>query len=124
MTVVKNAEVRNKARGLATFSQVSAANTAQTCMTDGARAYRVTQATVTTSGAVGADKATTITLNSALGAAYDCLVATVTVVNGGTMIVWLPTNPIDLMEGDSLDFLAAAMGAGITSAVVIYAEEL
>lgn len=124
MPIEKRSETRDKARALAAFSQHSGTNTAQTCSTDAERAYRVLLVTVKVSGAVGADKACTATINSALGGLYDTQVGTVTVVNGGTMIAWQPTRPVDLMKGDVLDFLAPAMGAGLASYVIIYAEEL
>jgi len=118
MTIAK-AEEHTAWGTIACFSQTSAANTAQTCSTDGLMPYKVLFATMDCSGAATAT--CTYTLNSAVGAAYDCLLESDAAATAATFV---PSYELILRTGDALDVAAGQAGGSDTTSVVIYCMTL
>jgi len=87
--------------------------------TDGLSAYKVLLVTV----ALGAEKTTspTVTLDSGLGAAYDCVVNTI-VITAGKYGTWQPTGEIKIAPADVLTVDVADQDT--TIGVAIYCEAL
>lgn len=97
----------------------SGANAAQT-VSSSTRGRRVLElVTVAYSANVGLD--VTVTLSAGAGAAYDVVLSKPTIA-AGRYAVYLPEKRIPLADGDAIDVLAPAGGAGITSGVQIYTE--
>lgn len=108
------------------YSGTSAANTAQTVSTTVGKKQKVLKVIVKYSAAptqTGVD----ITLDSALGAAFDAILLdgseqSPSLANVQTT-VWYPDILNDILDaGDQLDVLAPAGGMGITSTIAIYTE--
>ena len=103
--------------------RTSAANAAMTVSTEapsrGVRSYLV--AVYIAYSAVVTLQAT-VTLNSGIAADYDTRLSTLPFV-GDRWGWWVPDNPIPLGRNDTIDVLAPAGGAGVTSAVQILTDE-
>lgn len=95
----------------------SGANAAQTVSTPLGGGRRLAYVTVKYSSAVTED--VTVTLNSGAGSAYDTLLATMELANNQHG-VFIPDEMVDILPDDTIDVVAPAGGAGITSAVTIY----
>lgn len=100
----------------------SATNAPQTVVTTTGLKRRILYATIAYSSAVTLN--VTVTLLSALGAAWNTVLAAV-VFTGQTGGVWVPPHSeFVIAPGDQIQVTAPAGGAGITSAVAIYNEIL
>ena len=114
MTIAKASE--HTAWGtVVVFTQTSAANTAQTCSTDGLMPYKILFATMDATGS--ATSAVTYTLNSAVGSAYDTLIET---DGAATSAVFIPSFEFILRTGDALDVAAGTASGSDTTSVAIY----
>lgn len=104
----------------------SAANTALTVSTvpvSHDRKYKLVAVYVAYSAGIAANLSATVTLNSGIAAAYDTRLATIDLVAGQRWGVYVPPTPLPLGLGDTIDAVAPAGGAGVTSAVQILFEE-
>jgi len=113
MTIAK-AQEHTQWGTIVTFSQTSAANTAQTCSTDGLVPYKILYATMDATGS--ATSAVTYTLNSVVGSAYDTLLES---DGAATSATFTPAWDCILRTGDALDVAAGAAGGSDTTSVVI-----
>jgi hypothetical protein len=98
-------------------SGTSTANALQTVASTLVRAGILNKVTIKYSAS--ASVSVTVTLVSALGAAYNVLLQTVT-LSAATDAVYIPNDPITLASGDQISVVAPAGGGGITSSVAIY----
>jgi len=121
MAIVKVSNGMKGRGNLNTYTQASAANTAQTCSTDGGQVEKLLWVAVKYSAAP-TQTGVTITLNSATASNYDTLLVTGTANVQST--VYLADPNIILRKGDTLDVVAPAAGGVITSAVSIFTEAL
>jgi len=121
MAIVKTSDGMKNGGNINCYTQASAADTAQTCSTDGGQVERLLYITVKYSAAP-TQTGVTITLNSGTDAAYDTLLVTGTANAQNT--AYLPDPKIVLRKGDTLDVVAPAAGGVITSAVSIFTEAL
>jgi hypothetical protein len=108
------------------WSQASAGDTQQTCSTNPAADPRAAvqprhllAVYVTYSDVVTLD--VTVTLDSGLGSAYDCLFASLPFA-AGKAGVYLPSSPLPLMSDDIVAVVAPAGGVGVTSQIIIVSE--
>ena len=97
------------------FSQTSAANTAQTCSTDGLMPYKILFVTMDATGSATAT--CTYTLNSAVGSAYDTLLES---DGAATSATFVPAYDCILRTGDALDVAAGTASGSDTTSVAIY----
>lgn len=95
----------------------SGSNVAQTVSTPLGGGRRLVYVTVKYSSSVTKD--VTVTLNSGAGSAYDTLLATMELASNQHG-VFIPDERVDILPDDTIDVVAPAGGAGITSAVTIY----
>ncbi len=126
MTVAYKKNSLGNRRAREQWSQASSADTAQTCTTDPAgdgRAHaqprELRAVFVNYSG--NATQDVTVTLNSGIGAAYDTLLATLSLVAEQDGF-YLPEKPIPIMHDDQIDVTAPAGGGALTSQVIIITE--
>jgi hypothetical protein len=130
MAVITPSHVEAAASGrgpVCVWYGTSAANQADTLTTGNAAdgllgTYRLMLATLTWSTA--ATKTCTVKIDSVLGAAYDCLLDTLstTAVVSDTFI---PGNDLILLPGDTILMSAEASGAGgVTASLAVYLERL
>ena len=94
-------------------SQASTANASQTCSTPTGQIRWLYQVTAAYSAAP-TQTGVTVTINSGVGAAYDCTLSTGTA--NTRYSTFIPERPILLLPDDVIDVVAPAGGAGITSA--------
>ena len=114
MTIAKASE--HTAWGtIVVFTQTSAANTAQTCSTDGLMPYKILFVTMDATGSATSD--VTYTLNSSIGSAFDALLET---DSGATTGLFIPAYDCILMTGDALDVTAGNASGSDTTSVAIY----
>ena len=97
------------------FTQTSAANTAQTCSTDGLMPYKILYATMDATGSATAT--CTYTLNSGIAAANDTLIESDA---SATSAVFLPAFDFILLTGDALDVAVGTPGGSDTTSAAIY----
>lgn len=84
--------------------------------------YRVVMCTLTWGSAV--TKTCTVKIDSALGAAYDCLIDTLS-TTAAVSDTFIPTGDLLLLPGDAILMTNAASGEGATAAAMaIYLEKL
>ena len=100
------------------FSGVSGANEALTVSATGSR-FRLLWVTAKYSAAP-TQTGVVVTLNSALGAAYDTALSTGAANTQAN--TYIPSGNIIIEQGDAIDVLAPAAGGVITSAVVVCCE--
>ena len=100
----------------------SGANAPQT-VSSPARGRRVLKmVTVAYSAALLNNVTVTTTLNAGAGAGYDTRLSGIDMLVGERWAGFIPEFPIPLSEGDSIDVVAPAGGAAVTSGVQIYTE--
>lgn len=99
-------------------SGTSAANSSQTVSAGGfGRPFRVLSVEIAYSGPA-TQGGVTVTRNAELGAAFDTLLDTLAA--NSQYSVYIPTEPLVLRPGDTLDVAAPAGGGGVTSHIAVY----
>ena len=110
-------------RNLIKSYETSAANTALTVSTPTARKRILKVLYVLVSYSTSVSKNITVTLNSALGAGYDNLITTIALSSAADG-KWYPDEELIISPVDTIDAVAAAGGAGVTSSVTIVCLEM
>jgi hypothetical protein len=111
-------------------SGLSAANTSQTLIVGAAATpipgpsykRRLRKVTIHYSAGIAAQVTVTITQISALGAAYNVVLLSQIVAAGGQDVVYYPSGEDPYPIGDSIQVVAPAGGAAVTSGVVVFDE--
>lgn len=106
-------------RPIKIFSGTSAADTAKTVSTTATERLRFLFATAKYSGSP-TQAGVTLTLNSGLGAAFDCQLLAGSANAQATTLQ--PSNEIIIEVGDQLDLLMPAGGGSLTASGAIYCE--
>lgn len=115
---LNSSPIRARGSAVQTWSNESATNTTMTVSTGPGAVLRVVGVSVVYSGA--ASVTATVTLNSALGAAFDVLLQNI-VFGAETDGFWTPDQEILLDPGDALDVVAPQVAA-VTSTITIITE--
>ena len=115
----KNGSKPGSGEYLVIDSDESAADTELTLSSSETKPSRLVQVNVVYSASV--TKNVTITLNSALGAAYDILLTTLA-LSGEAFKVYIPAFPIELGAGDVFDVVAEAGGGANTCTLAIHSK--
>ena len=101
-------------------SQASSSGQAQTLSTNTDGLRRLIQVTMKYDGGAPSGTAT-LTINSALGASYDCKVASIPV--SATDVVYVPDTELWISNGDAFDLVVPALTSQISYAT-IYVERV
>lgn len=99
----------------------SGANAIGTASTTAGKKYRLSHVCTAYSGSP-TQPGVTVTLNSGVGAAFDCVLNTGTA--NARYTTFIPSSELIIAEDDMIDVSAPAGGGSLTSSSVIYCEEV